>query len=102
MLTLFKCNCLKHIDKIGLLMCFLIVAIKFFFNEIYTINLIIRWVPLLQFFPLFFAGIIFYKLHSNLIKKNKKIFINIFLSFLSNNAFPIQWSLCKFYKLGSI
>lgn len=71
MLVLFQINCLKHIDRIGLVICFIIVVIKYLFPELYFINLIIKWIPLLQFFPLFFSGIIFYKLHNSLIKKTK-------------------------------
>lgn len=62
MLLLFHLKKLKQIHLIGFLITISIVTIVYFsFDNIWVKN-IIYWFPLLQFWPLFFSGILFYKI----------------------------------------
>jgi peptidoglycan/LPS O-acetylase OafA/YrhL len=66
MVILFQFKILKHLNKIGVfLTIFIVLIVHFQFDNIW-VKRIFYWIPLLQFWPLFFAGILFYKI----IKKN--------------------------------
>ncbi len=70
MVILFRAQLLKHIDSIGILVIFILVSLATFFqNE--SVKDIFKWVPLLLYFPLFFAGIQFYKIYSGETKQVK-------------------------------
>jgi peptidoglycan/LPS O-acetylase OafA/YrhL len=71
---LFYFNLLNHIRVIGFLMIIFILLLVFFLDE-KVVNVLMNFNPLLQFSPLFLAGIIFYKLK----KGTNKIKINLFI-----------------------
>ena len=63
MLLLFQFKVLKYLKPIGLALSLIVVIFASFFNS----NLVFRifsYIPLLKFIPLFFAGIIFYKIYT--------------------------------------
>ena len=64
-LLLYKFRWLKYINKIGIALSIGVVILTHFFYHIYLVERLIFGIPLLQFFPLFFAGIIFYKIYTN-------------------------------------
>ena len=81
MLFLFHFNFLKHINKIGITLSILILLLVQFQNDYNWIKTVMHWVPLLQFWPLFFTGILFYKLMTenvNLITHYSLILICLF------------------------
>lgn len=61
MLLLFQARLLRYIHLIGSLLAILIVISSLFFWGPQTQSVFIL-IPLLEFFPLFFAGILFYKI----------------------------------------
>ena len=63
MLALFKFNLLQHIRLIGAAICLLVTFISVLFWNDHTQSAF-ELIPLLEFFPLFFAGIMFYQIHS--------------------------------------
>ena len=63
-LFLFRLNLLKFVVWIGLALTLLIAIVSHFYWNAATQS-IFKFIPLLQFFPLFFAGIIFYKWQKN-------------------------------------
>lgn len=69
-LFLFHYKLLKHIVPIGLAAALSAVAISTFL-PFSLIRIIFRLIPLLEFSPLFLAGIIFYKIHTG---KNRQFF----------------------------
>lgn len=70
-LLLFQTKLLKYLNVVFIVLCISIVALtQSSFKESYYEN-IIHWFPLIQFLPLFFAGITFYKIH---IKKENLCF----------------------------
>ncbi|WP_299103237.1 acyltransferase [uncultured Winogradskyella sp.] len=62
MLILFHFKLLKHINKIGILLTFFIVLIIHFHFENIWVKRLFYYIPLLQFWPLFFSGILFYQI----------------------------------------
>jgi peptidoglycan/LPS O-acetylase OafA/YrhL len=60
-LILYQLNILKHIKIIGVLICSITVILACFFWSP-SISYLFTSVPLIQFFPLFFAGMLFYKI----------------------------------------
>lgn len=63
-LILFHFKLIKFLKPIGLILSIVIVTSTCFFNNDIAF-LILKMIPLFQFFPLFFAGIIFYKLYND-------------------------------------
>ena len=63
MLVLFKLNLLRHIRLIGAAVCLMVTIFSVFFWSDHTQS-VFELMPLLQFFPLFFAGIMFYQIYS--------------------------------------
>lgn len=66
MVILFQFKLLKYLNSIGVALTIIIVLITHFQIDNIWVNNLFYGVPVLQFWPLFFAGILFYKL----IKKN--------------------------------
>jgi peptidoglycan/LPS O-acetylase OafA/YrhL len=64
-LVLFKFKLLKRLNIIGVLICLITVILTQFFWSYPMVSFLVRGVPLLQFFPLFFAGTVFYKIYLN-------------------------------------
>jgi len=64
-LFLFHFKMLKYLKKIGLDLSVLVVIVTSYFYENSTVQYFFKWIPLLPFIPLFFAGTIFYKLYTN-------------------------------------
>lgn len=73
-LILFSFRLLRHVILIGLGICLFSVIGKVYFHEHKIVINSFFWLPVLQYFPLFFAGIIFYKL-----KRGKR---NYFLNYI--------------------
>jgi peptidoglycan/LPS O-acetylase OafA/YrhL len=72
-LLLFSLKILRHIKFIGFSLCLIVTFFTYFFYYTFSVvNIIIRGIPLFQFIPLFFAGIIFYDIYTN----KKKLFLN--------------------------
>jgi peptidoglycan/LPS O-acetylase OafA/YrhL len=67
-LFLFYTQWLKHLKIIGVALCCSLIILTQFFYHISIIRKIIYYIPLLQFIPLFFAGITFHEIY---IKKKK-------------------------------
>lgn len=81
MFLFYKLKLLKHILSIGLAMVLILVLLnQFYWNT--SLQLIFRYVPLFSYFPLFYAGILFYKLFSS-DKSRAKYFSLIVLAFCS-------------------
>lgn len=84
MFLLFKTNLLKQITNIGLSLCLLLVILShFFWNE--SIQHLFKWIPLCSYLPLFMAGILFYKIISELqfnIKNYSLVIVCFVLQFL--------------------
>ncbi len=66
---LFQFKLLKYLNIIGISLSILFVILEFFWADEILVEKIVWWIPLLPFIPLFFAGIIFYKIYRN--KKSK-------------------------------
>lgn len=62
MVLLFRFNLLKNTLVIGMLITIILLINGFFFPS-ETFFEILYWIPLLQFFALFFAGVVFYHLY---------------------------------------
>jgi peptidoglycan/LPS O-acetylase OafA/YrhL len=64
MLTIYLFKSLHRIERIGILFLFIIICYHLLLNSKYHFlhELISYYFPLINYFPLFFAGIIFYKL----------------------------------------
>ncbi len=62
MILLFHIKLLKYITKIGGLLTLVIALTLTFFHENSWVQNIFYYIPLLQFWPLFFAGILFHKI----------------------------------------
>jgi peptidoglycan/LPS O-acetylase OafA/YrhL len=61
MLFIFHFKFLKYLNKIGVfLTLFIVLLVHFQFDNIWIMRLF-YWIPILQFWPLFFMGILFYK-----------------------------------------
>lgn len=66
MVIIFKFKLLKYLNSIGVVLTILIVLATHFQIDNIWVSRLFYGVPVLQFWPLFFAGILFYKI----IKKN--------------------------------
>lgn len=64
MIVLFHFKLLKHLNKIGVVLTILFSLLANLFYEFPWVEELFIMIPLLQFWPLFFAGILFYKLIS--------------------------------------
>lgn len=80
MFILFKFKLLARIQWIGLALCVLLVILaQFFWNT--PVQWLFKWIPLCTYFPLFLAGILFYKLSSTE-KKHAFTYLSIVLCFV--------------------
>jgi peptidoglycan/LPS O-acetylase OafA/YrhL len=75
-LVLFRFSLLKYLQAVGLVLSLLCVVFIRNFNSTFT-EALYEWVPLLQFFPLFFAGILLYKIRT--IKGNNALKYSLFV-----------------------
>ena len=64
-LLFFQFKLLRYLTIIGIIISVSIVSITFIIKDPRVINIIFNRIPLLRFIPLFFAGIVFYKIHSS-------------------------------------
>jgi peptidoglycan/LPS O-acetylase OafA/YrhL len=71
-LFLFQKKWFNYLSAIGIVLCSSIVLLTHYYFDINYIKRIIKWLPLLQFLPLFFAGTTFYKIY----KKNDNLVYN--------------------------
>ena len=75
-LIIFNFKLIKYLKPIGLILSIIPVVLSYlFYNNNKFVFILIYYVPLLQFMPLFFAGIVFYKIYNN---ENNKI-LNYFI-----------------------
>lgn len=74
-LGLFKSRYLKYFKFIGVFICSITIISCYYFYDVEQVKNIISWIPLFQFFPLFFSGIIFYKIFNS----NEKVYVNYLL-----------------------
>jgi len=63
-LVLFQLNLLKYIKPIGIIACASIIVMVHYFSALKLVQFAIIELPLLQYLPLFFAGIVFYKIYT--------------------------------------
>ncbi|WP_299111029.1 acyltransferase [uncultured Winogradskyella sp.] len=81
MLILFHFKLIKHINKIGIfLTLFIVLMVHFQFENIWVKRLF-YYMPLIQFWPLFFTGILFYQIitkHTNLTKYYGMVILCLF------------------------
>lgn len=70
MAILFQFKFLKHLNKIGVVLTIFIVLLTFLYISSIRLQMVFNLIPLLQFWPLFFAGILFYQIVT---KKTKTI-----------------------------
>lgn len=70
-LFLYHAKLLRYLNAVGLSLLILVVSLASLFYDISFVKKLFYWVPLLQFIPLFFAGIVFYKLYNNSLKKTR-------------------------------
>jgi peptidoglycan/LPS O-acetylase OafA/YrhL len=63
-LLLYQLKLLKHIIVIGAILCPVIAMLVYFYLYLGWVSGLIHWFPLLSFLPLFFAGILFYKIYA--------------------------------------
>jgi len=78
MLMLYKFKLLKHVNVIGIvIILFTTISVGFLYN-FYPVQKVLKFIPLLQFAPLFLAGINFYKLYTNKQSELKNYLIIIF------------------------
>jgi peptidoglycan/LPS O-acetylase OafA/YrhL len=87
-LFLFEKKLLKYIDIIGIVLCSVTVLVTHFFYDITYIRGVIIWLPLLQFLPLFIAGITFYKIYTNKDNVVYRYLIIAFCFFCQIKLFP--------------
>lgn len=62
MYFLFRFGVLKNISKIGFILMIFIVLIAYSSIHASWLNVFFDWIPFIQFWPLFFSGILFYKI----------------------------------------
>ncbi len=85
---IYKVKILKYTIHIGISLCTsILILTQFFYSSLYVKNLII-WVPLFQFFPLFFAGINFYKIYTEKDKLPQRYLIILFCFICQVMLFP--------------
>lgn len=65
MLVLYRFKWLNYFTSIGLLLSLTTALLCTFFYEVFCMEAVIYWFPLLPFIPLFIAGSLFYKLYMN-------------------------------------
>lgn len=72
-LILFHFKKINYLNIIGISLSITVVVLTHCFYQNYSlVQFLIKWIPLLQFIPLFFAGTLFY----NIFEKNTKLFQN--------------------------
>ena len=59
----YRFKILSHIRTIGVITCIIIFISNNFYFDNYYVQYYMLWVPIFQFIPLFFSGILFYKLY---------------------------------------
>lgn len=63
-LFLFQLNILKYINAIGICCCAVVVILTQAYHNVFAVQQLLYWIPLLRFIPLFLAGIVFYKIYT--------------------------------------
>ncbi len=71
LVILFQFKLLKSLNSIGMALTILIVLITHYLFNNNLVYLIFNGVPILQFWPLFFSGILFYKIIEKNVNKTK-------------------------------
>lgn len=90
LLFLYHFKLLKHINIIGVSLTILVVLMTNFGFQNPFIRTIVYWIPFFQFVPLFFAGIIFYKIYT--IKSNHLVMYSIVLLCLISQILLFKYS----------
>jgi peptidoglycan/LPS O-acetylase OafA/YrhL len=63
-LLLFYTKLLKYLKAIGVISCIALVLLTQYFFQIRIVEKIVYYIPILQFIPLFLAGITFYEIYN--------------------------------------
>lgn len=80
-LLLFYTKWLKYLKTIGVILCVSLVILTQYFFNIPIVEKIIYYIPILQFIPLFFAGITFYEIYTKKDQLIKQYLILILTAF---------------------
>lgn len=89
-LIFYQFKILNHIKTIGVITCILTLICAYHFYETTVVLFIFRWIPIFQFIPLFFAGILFYKLYTDKKGKIVNYIIILFCLICQISLFPIS------------
>ena len=71
MVLMFHFKLLRHLNIIGVFLTVTIVLLAHFQFDNIWVKSLFYWIPLLQFWPLFFSGILFYKIITKTIDRKK-------------------------------
>jgi peptidoglycan/LPS O-acetylase OafA/YrhL len=95
-LFLYQYKLLKHLNMISITLCLIMVVLTHYFYDITLVKILVKGIPLLPFIPLFFAGIVFYKIYTTEAKQYANYSL-VFMCFLSALAlFPYAGQSCNF------
>lgn len=89
-LIFYRFKILNKIKIIGCVTCIVILVFTNFFYDMASIKLTFFWFPILQFIPLFFAGIIFYKIYTEKKQKTINYLLILFCLVCQISLFPIS------------
>ncbi len=87
-LLLFQFKLLKYLNIIYVITCVTTVILTRFFWTSEWVRLLLKWIPLLQFLPLFFAGTIFYNLYTDSGNTKKNYILILFCMICQLLLFP--------------
>ena len=87
--TLFQFKQLKYLNVIGVVVCAVTAASVHYFYDINFVKLTLKYIPLFQFIPLFFAGTVFYKLYSTSTNRFSNYIIIVFCLLCQATLFPL-------------
>jgi peptidoglycan/LPS O-acetylase OafA/YrhL len=90
-LIIYLLKLLNNINAIGLIVCVSTVTSALFFNDVYLVKIVFKYMPLVLFTPLFLAGINFYKIYN----KNSSAVLNYLIA-----AFCIVCQIMLFENAG--
>lgn len=94
-LFLFHFKLTKYLNPICLTLSIVVVLLTSFFNDNIFVKRILEYIPLMQFIPLFFAGIIFYNIYT----QQGKSLVNYVLLFICFLRQALLYNYSGKYKL---
>ena len=96
LLILFQLKLIKSINIISVITCSITIVATIFFGDFNFVKQIIFWAPILQFFPLFFAGMVFYKIYNREGKLLQNYLLIVFCLFCQMLLFQYAGSSNKY------